>query len=224
MPVEPLELRLRTTDCRYTIARWSANIDSRGVFCSNLDMALLDIVTVPHPVLRAPCVQVSDFGARLHTLLDNMFDSMLANNGIGLAAPQVAISEKIAIIDISSDYIQQPKITSLSNVAPDQHIHQQRLELINPQIISRTDQVPSEEGCLSIPDYRDTIKRAYLVSVEAQDRHGRAFSASAEDLLAFAIQHEVDHLNGVLFVDHLSRLKKNLFKRWLLKNFGTEAV
>jgi peptide deformylase len=234
MPVKPVGLRetrgtsatigLRPQECRHTIAREPANIDRCAVFCSNPFMALLDIVTVPDPVLRAPCVEVSDFGARLHTLLDNMFDSMLANNGIGLAAPQVAISEKIAIIDISSDYIQQPTITSHSNVASAQHIHQQRLELINPRIVSRTDQVPSEEGCLSIPDYRDTIKRAYTVSVEAQDRHGRAFSATVEDLLAFAIQHEVDHLNGILFVDHLSRLKKNLFKRWLVKNFGTDAV
>jgi peptide deformylase len=153
-----------------------------------------------------------------------MFDSMLANNGIGLAAPQVAISEQIAIIDISSDYIQQPIVTSLSGSEPKEHIHKQRLELINPRVIKGAEQVSSEEGCLSIPDYRDTIKRAYSVTVEAQDRFGRAFSANAEELLAFAIQHEVDHLNGVLFVDHLSRLKKNLFKRWMLKNFGTDIA
>jgi peptide deformylase len=185
-------------------------------------MALLDIVTVPNPILRAPCSAVAEFGEQLHSLLDDMFESMLANNGIGLAAPQIAVSEKIALIDISSDYIQQPIITSLSGSEPKDHIHQQRLELINPRIIEGTEQVSSEEGCLSIPDYRDTIKRSYSVTVEAQDRFGRAFSATAEELLAFAIQHEVDHLNGVLFVDHLSRLKKNLFKRWLVKNFGTD--
>jgi peptide deformylase len=187
-------------------------------------MALLEIITVPNPILRAPCSEVSEFGARLHTLLDDMFDSMLANNGIGLAAPQVAVSEKIALIDISSDYIQQPAITSLSGAEPSQHVHQGRLELINPKIVSGTEQVASEEGCLSIPDYRDTIKRAYSVTVEAHDRHGRAFTATAEELLAFAIQHEVDHLNGILFVDHLSRLKKTLFKRWMTKNFGTDVV
>jgi peptide deformylase len=187
-------------------------------------MALLELVTVPHPILRAPCAKVTEFGSRLHKLLDDMFDCMLANNGVGLAAPQVAVSEQIAIIDISSDYIAQPTIHSLSGSHPQDHINQRRLELINPTIIAKTDSVSSEEGCLSIPDYRDTIKRAYAVRLEAHDRHGRAFSLEAEDFLAFAIQHEVDHLNGILFVDHLSRLKKNLFKRWLIKNIGADSV
>jgi peptide deformylase len=187
-------------------------------------MALLDIVTVPNLILRAPCSQVVEFGERLHTLLDDMFESMLANNGIGLAAPQVAVSEQIAIIDISSDAVEQPRVTSGAGVAPTEHLHKQRLELINPKITSGDKRVPSEEGCLSIPDYRDTINRLYTVSVEAHDRHGRPFSLQAEDLLSFAIQHEVDHLNGVLFVDHLSRLKKSLFKRWSIKNLGTDTV
>jgi peptide deformylase len=176
-------------------------------------MALLDIVIAPHPILRAPCEPVSSFDAMLHQLLDNMYESMIANNGIGLAAPQIAVSQMIAVIDISSDAIEQPKIQSLANI-----------EIINPRITHSEKRVPSEEGCLSIPDYRDSISRFFSVTVEAQDRHGRPFSATAVDYLAFAVQHEVDHLHGILFVDHLSRLKKTLFKRWSIKNLGSDTV
>ncbi len=187
-------------------------------------MALLDIVIAPHPVLRSPCEPVSSFDSQLHQLLDNMYESMLANNGIGLAAPQVAVSQMIAVIDISSDAIEQPQIQSLADINPDQHIHNQRLEIINPRITHSEQRVSSEEGCLSIPDYRDSINRFFTVTVEAQDRHGRPFSATAVDYLAFAVQHEVDHLHGILFVDHLSRLKKTLFKRWSIKNLGSDTV
>jgi peptide deformylase len=187
-------------------------------------MSLLDIVIVPNPILRTQCSDVADFGARLHTFLEDMFESMIANNGIGLAAPQVAVPERIAIIDISSDAVEQPHITSGAGIDPAQHLYKQRLELINPKIVTGNKRVTSEEGCLSIPDYRETIERLYTVTVEAHDRLGRPFSLEAEDLLSFAIQHEVDHLNGVLFVDHLSRLKKTMFKRWSIKNLGTASV
>jgi peptide deformylase len=153
-----------------------------------------------------------------------MFESMLAHNGVGLAAPQVAISQRIAIVDLSSEYIPQPTVTSSADIDPSEHLHKKRLELINPRIVSGGQKVVSDEGCLSIPDYRDSINRSFSVQVEAQDRHGRPFSFSAEDYLAFAVQHEIDHLNGILFVDHLSRLKRSLFKRWLIKNVGTDTV
>jgi peptide deformylase len=84
--------------------------------------------------------------------------------------------------------------------------------------------VSSDEGCLSIPEYRDSISRFETVTVEAHDRHGRPFSLKAAELLAFAVQHEVDHLNGVLFTDHLSRLKKTLFKKWAQKNLGASEI
>ena len=187
-------------------------------------MTLLDIVTVPNQILRAPCGEVDDFGSELHQLLDNMFESMIANNGVGLAAPQIAVSQKIAIVDTSSEYVPQPHITSLAQVEAKDHLHRGRLELINPRIVASEGKVASEEGCLSIPEYRDSIIRSQVVTVEALDRFGRAFSFTAEDFLAFAVQHEIDHLNGILFVDHLSRLKKSLFKRWLVKNLGTDTV
>jgi peptide deformylase len=187
-------------------------------------MALLDIVIAPNPVLRSSCASVPSFDSKLHKLLDDMFETMVAANGIGLAAPQVAVPQMIAVVDISSDAIEQPKIESLAGLDPVEHTHQKRLEIINPKIVRSDKRVSSEEGCLSIPDYRDSINRFFTVTVEAQDRHGRPFSATAVDYLAFALQHEIDHLNGILFVDHLSRLKKTLFKRWSLKNLGSDAV
>ena len=107
----------------------------------------------------------------------------------------------------------------LGKQSPEAHLHRGRLELINPEIIERSARiVSSEEGCLSIPDYRDTIKRHEGVTVQAQDRLGRLYKVAAIELLAFALQHEIDHLHGTLFVDHLSRLKKVLFRKWCAKN------
>ena len=188
-------------------------------------MAILDIVTAPNQLLRTPCEPITKFAKQLHTLLDDMYESMVANNGIGLAAPQVGILQQVAIIDISSDYIDQPKIISEQEEDPSvSHTHQSRLELINPKITSAVKKVSSDEGCLSIPDYRDTISRSEKITVDAFDRHGRPFSFEATELLAFAVQHEVDHLNGILFVDHLSRLKKTLFKKWAIKNLGSGEI
>lgn len=184
-------------------------------------MSLLEIKIAPHPVLRQKTVEVSAFDTKLHKLLDDMFETMLAANGLGLAAPQVGISEQIAIIDVSGDYVEQPTIISQAGLDPLKHLHNQRLELINPTITSGGAKVSSEEGCLSIPDYRDTISRHGAITIQALDRHGHAFNLSATELLAFAIQHEIDHLNGILFVDHLSRLKKTFFRKWAAKNLGS---
>lgn len=188
-------------------------------------MAMLQLKYIPDPDLRTPASAVSTFGAGLHTFLDNMYETMLDANGLGLAAPQVGRSEQIAIIDISLDCIQTPFVTSLSKQSPEAHLHRGRLELINPEIIERSARiVSSEEGCLSIPDYRDTIKRHEGVTVQAQDRLGRLYKVAAIELLAFALQHEIDHLHGTLFVDHLSRLKKVLFRKWCAKkNVELEA-
>jgi peptide deformylase len=187
-------------------------------------MALLDIRIAPDPALRSPTQLVTSFDDTLHTFLDNMFETMLANNGIGLAAPQVGVLSQVAIIDVSSDYVEQPNITTTLSIDPAEHIYKQRLELINPVITGGVNKVSSDEGCLSIPEYRDSISRFETVTVRAHDRLGRAFSIKATELLAFAVQHEVDHLNGVLFTDHLSRLKKTLFKKWAQKNLGTSEI
>jgi len=187
-------------------------------------MALLDIRIAPDPVLRSPTKAVTSFNGALHTFLDDMFETMLANNGIGLAAPQVGVLDQVAIIDVSSEYVEQPKITSAEGIKPEEHIYQQRLELINPTITGGVNKVSSEEGCLSIPEYRDSISRFETVTVQAHDRNGRQFTFQATELLAFAVQHEVDHLHGILFTDHLSRLKKTLFKKWAHKNLGSSDI
>ena len=182
-------------------------------------MALLEVRYIPDPVLREATQEVSAFTSTLHTFLENMYETMVRHDGLGLAAPQVGRSERIAIIDVTLEYMPKPLITSLSGHTPEAHIHEGRLEIINPVITGKTTKlVPSEEGCLSIPSYRDTIKRHESVTVKAVDRHGRAFSVEAIELLAYALQHEIDHLDGVLFIDHLSRLKKVLFKKWCIKN------
>jgi peptide deformylase len=181
-------------------------------------MSILDLKIIPDPILRVTTSNIDTFDAELHTFLDNMYETMVSSNGIGLAAPQVGSSQRIAIMDLSIEGLTAPKVTSLSNKDPSTHIHQQRLEMINAKVVSSGTSVPSDEGCLSIPDYRDSIKRFGTITITSHDRYGNLFQVEAEDLVAFCIQHEMDHLDGVLFVDHLSRLKKQLFRRWCVKN------
>jgi peptide deformylase len=184
----------------------------------------LKLVTIPDQRLRTPCEALEEFNQQLHDLLEDMYDCMTKNNGIGLAAPQVGILKRVAIIELDLEQIETPNITKYKGATPDSHIYQNRLELINPRIIASNKKVSSEEGCLSIPNYRDSIQRFNSIEVEAHDRNGAEFGFSATGLLAFAVQHEVDHLNGILFTDHLSRLKKPFFKRWLKKSFDVEVV
>ena len=161
-------------------------------------MARLPIRLYPDPILKQVAQPVDQFGKELGKFLDDMYETMCAAKGIGLAAPQVGNPWRVAVVDVGQE-------------SPE------RIELINPEIVSRVGKVPSEEGCLSIPDYRDTIERSREVVVRAFDRTGKEFEIEAADLLSICLQHEIDHLNGILFVDHLSRLKRELFKRWLKK-------
>jgi peptide deformylase len=161
-------------------------------------MAILDIVTYPDPVLKTPAAPVEKVDAELKKLLDNMGETMYAADGVGLAAPQVGILKRIIVLDVSDDR------SSL-------------VKLINPVITSRSGEVPSEEGCLSIPEFRETISRSQRVAVEAQTPEGSTIKIEAEGLLAMCLQHEIDHLDGVLFIDRLSRLKREFFKKWLKK-------
>jgi peptide deformylase len=186
-------------------------------------MAVLPLRYIPDPVLRSDASTVSEFNSKLHKFLDDMFETMIVSRGMGLAAPQVGDSRRIAVIEASLELFERPIITSTCGIQPDEHLHQGRLEIINPVITKGGKKVSSEEGCLSIPDYHDTISRHYDVTITALDRHGREFTLVAEDVLSFCIQHEIDHLNGILFTDHLSRLKKTLFRRWCEKHMP-EAV
>jgi peptide deformylase len=161
-------------------------------------MGILEIVKYPDPRLKQPCERETVFDSSLHKLLDDMRDTMYEAEGIGLAAPQVGVLKRIAVVDVSQD-------------------RDGVIELINPEITWSEGKVPSEEGCLSIPDYRETISRNENIKVTAQDRNGKEFELEASEILAICIQHEIDHLNGILFVDRLSRLKREFFRRWLKK-------
>ncbi len=168
-------------------------------------MRLLEIRKYPDPVLKQVAEKVSAFDAELHTLLDDMAHTMYLSNGIGLAAPQIGVLKRATVIDLSPD-------------------KSECIDLLNPEIIWREKKVSSEEGCLSIPDYRDTVSRSETIIVQAQNRNGKQIEIKAAGLLSFCIQHEIDHLDGVLFVDRLSRLKREMFKRWFKKHATNETT
>jgi peptide deformylase len=159
-----------------------------------------EVVKYPDPVLAKRGEEVTVFDAELKQLVEEMFESMYAAQGIGLAAPQIAISKRIAIVDLS-----------FKKNAKD------RIALINPQIIEATGKQLEEEGCLSLPEIREKVTRAEHVKVRAQDVRGEWFEVEGEELLARALQHEIDHLDGVLFIDRISRLKRELVLRKIKK-------
>ena len=164
-------------------------------------MMVYPIVYYPEQVLEKQAAKVEEFDTpELHKLLDDMFESMYAAKGVGLAAPQIGISKRIAVIDLT--------------VGEDTS---QQIVLINPEILSKEGTQTSEEGCLSIPGFREPVTRAKKATVRAQNVKGEWFEITGEDLLARAMLHEIDHLNGVLFLSHLSALKRDLIKRKIKK-------
>jgi len=159
------------------------------------------IVKYPDPVLTTPAAPVTGFGTgQLRTLVADMFESMYAANGVGLAAPQIGLAQRLTVIDCS--------------VGEDP---EQKLVLCNPEVIRKQGKQTGEEGCLSLPGFRADVTRALSVVVRAQDVEGNWFEKPGEELLARAIQHETDHLNGILFISHLSTLKRDLIKRKIRK-------
>jgi peptide deformylase len=161
---------------------------------------ILKIVKYPEPVLSQPGEPVTEFDAELKKLADDMFETMYTNQGIGLAAPQVAVSKRVTVIDLS-----QGKDPA------------QKLVLVNPEIIFREGRQYEEEGCLSFPDIREKVVRAAKVSVRAQDLNGKWFEMDGEELLSRAFQHEIDHLDGMLFIFRMSGLKRDLNLRKIRK-------
>jgi peptide deformylase len=158
------------------------------------------IVKYGEPVLEKPSETVTEFDADLRKLIDDMFESMYAAQGVGLAAPQIGIAKRIAVIDVT--FKEDPKA---------------RLVLINPEIIKREGRQRGSEGCLSLPDFREEVTRANVVTVRAQDLDGKWFESTGEGLLARAFLHETDHLHGKLFISHISALKRDLIKRKIRK-------
>lgn len=158
------------------------------------------VVKYPDPVLMQKGAPVTDFGPELEEFIQEMFATMYAAQGIGLAAPQIGVSKQITVIDTS--FKERPE---------------DKLVLINPEIIDKTGKQVEEEGCLSFPDIREKIQRAAWCKVRAQNVKGEFFEVEGEELLARALQHEIDHLHGVLFIDRLSGLKKDMVKRRIRK-------
>ncbi len=172
-------------------------------------MAIRPIRTFPDPVLRNKTGRVEKIDGSLDRLIQDMIETMHAAPGVGLAANQVGVPLQLAVIDLST-----------RENAEQRH---PLYVIINPEIVSSEGSLVEEEGCLSIPDYSEKVKRAAKVKVRAQDRTGKPFEIEAEGLLAKALQHEIDHLNGLLFVDRLSPLKKNIFKRRFKKAMAEKA-
>jgi peptide deformylase len=159
------------------------------------------IVKYGQPVLEAKAQLITEFDTPdLNQLVDDMFESMYAAKGVGLAAPQIGIGKRIAVIDITSG--EDPE---------------QKLVLINPEIIGTEGAQTSDEGCLSLPTFREPVTRAKRVTIRAHDAKGQVYERTGEDLLARAFLHETDHLNGTLYISHISPLKRDLIRRKIRK-------
>lgn len=158
------------------------------------------IVKYGNPVLEKPAAPVTEFDDELKKLVEDMFESMYEAKGVGLAAPQIGISKRLAVIDVT--FKENPR---------------EKLVLANPEIIHTEGKQTQSEGCLSIPDFRENVTRANKVTIRAQDVNGEWYEKTGEELLARAFLHETDHLNGKLYLSHLSALKRDLIKRKIRK-------
>jgi peptide deformylase len=159
-----------------------------------------EIVKYPEPILQRPTEKVTEFDDELRTLAEDMFESMYKAIGIGLAAPQIGVGKRITVIDLSNQKDEKDKIV-----------------LVNPEIVHKEGKQVEEEGCLSLPEIRDKVSRAAKVKVKAQNLDGEWFEMEGEELLARAFQHEIDHLDGILFPWRLSALKRDLILRKIRK-------
>ncbi|PLX75996.1 MAG: peptide deformylase [Desulfuromonas sp.] len=159
-------------------------------------MAILKILHYPDPVLAKTAEPVTEITDEIRTLAEDMVETMYAAPGVGLAAPQIGISQRLIVLDCSGKDEPPQLITA-----------------VNPEIVEEEGECCEEEGCLSVPGYYARVDRSARVKVRFQDLQDRMVEIETEGLLAVAFQHEIDHLNGVLFVDHLSSLKKGIFKK-----------
>jgi len=158
------------------------------------------IVKYGDAVLEKPAATITEFNDELRQLAEDMFESMYAAHGVGLAAPQIGIPKRIAVIDVTFKEDPSAKIV-----------------LVNPEIVHTEGKQTSNEGCLSLPEFRENVARPMKVTARAQDLDGKTIEVSGEELLARALLHETDHLNGKLFISHISALKRDLIKRKIRK-------
>jgi peptide deformylase len=164
-------------------------------------MAVLEILKYPDKILKKKAAPVTAFDQELRTLIDDMIETMHAAPGVGLAAPQVGVSKRLAVIDVGIKGEDVPLIT-----------------LVNPVFLRKEGSVKFEEGCLSVPDYTSKVTRAERVVVRAQDGEGKEIEIETDGLLAIVLQHEIDHLDGILFLDRLSPIKREFFRKRFQKS------
>ncbi len=159
-------------------------------------MSVREIKKYPEKILRVKTERVKEFDAELEKLIIDLIETMYAAPGVGLAANQIGVSKQVAVIDVHTAEEKSSLIV-----------------LVNPEIVCMEGENSSEEGCLSIPDYTTIVKRAEKVRVKCQDRKGKPFEIEADGLLAKALQHEIDHLNGLFFIDRIGRIKREFFRK-----------
>ncbi len=163
-------------------------------------MAILEIIKYPHPVLKKPCEPVGAIDGEVIKLIDDMRQTMYGANGVGLAACQVGVPRRVIVLDVSPI---DPQHTFLA--------------VINPEIIWEEGEVDHEEGCLSVPDYLEKVKRKEKVCVKGLSPEGKEIEIKGDGILAMALQHEIDHTNGILILDRVSRLKREIYRNKLKK-------
>lgn len=162
-------------------------------------MKIYEILKYPDPLLKTKAQKVEEVDDDLRALVDDMFKTMYAGKGIGLAAVQIGVDKRVVVLDIPGD--------------PEEGIRGHKMALINPEIILSEGEFKFEEGCLSVPGVNAYVKRAFHIKLTALDPDGRPIEMDAEEMLSVVLQHEIDHLDGVLFIDRLSRLKRDIVKR-----------
>lgn len=173
-------------------------------------MAVLDVLTYPDRRLLAKSRAVHRITTTLTGLLDDMLLTMYSARGVGLAAPQVGVNKRVIVVDVT------PREEGELRMHGDPEV----IELINPEIVSSSGELVGEEGCLSVPGFVGDVKRKARVGVRGLDRHGGEVMLDAEDLLARVLQHEIDHLNGILFFHRLGRLQRSLLKKKIDREFA----
>ncbi|MCJ7705779.1 MAG: peptide deformylase [Desulfobacterales bacterium] len=163
-------------------------------------MAVLEILKYPHPLLKKRCEKVDRIDGEVKKLIRDMTETMYQANGIGLAACQVGVSRRVIVVDVSP-------------IDPEKEF----FAMVNPEVISEEGEIEHEEGCLSVPDCLEKLKRKEKVLIRGFSPVGKEIEISAEGILAIAIQHEIDHINGVLILDRISRLKREIYRNKLKK-------
>jgi peptide deformylase len=184
-----------SNDAKTNPAESTATLETSGIA-----RKIYTIVKYGDPILEKPSSTVTKFDVELAEMAEDMFATMYAAQGIGLAAPQIGKSIRLAVVDVTGGKNPEAKIV-----------------LVNPEIIHGEGEKREEEGCLSIPGFRGYVVRPQFVTIKAQDAKGESFEIRGEDLLARAFCHEIDHLNGILFLQHLSMLKRDLIRRKIKK-------